>query len=431
MARISHTDLARMLAQHTGMLQKDAKLFVGAFFDTIKDGLERDEQVKVRGLGTFKIIDIEARESIDVNSGERLLIKSHQRVTFTPDAAMKELVNKPFSVFETVVLNEGVVFDEQDDATDDLPDDEQPDEVTEEPSEEETGEEPDGVSEEVLDEDMKAEPDNVPGVVTDAVPEEETKAPLVEAVVEDTPSPDPVLASFLGDDETPFTEVSEDPSASEAPSAPEAPSVPEEPSASEVPSVPEEPSASEVPSVPEAPAVSEDPSSSRFRHLWLWILAFVLFSIASFGVGYLIGNNISLRDLVDGSTATPDTTNIVEEFTDSTTTDADSIARDTVATAAPTPAPQSTDEAPWKKYEDMDARVRTGAYHIVGTDQEIKARKGDTMGRIARRMLGDESMACYIEVYNGISSDDILKEGQTIKIPKLQWKKKKKKTNHQ
>ena len=413
MARISHTDLARMLAQHTGMLQKDAKLFVGAFFDTIEDGLERDEQVKVRGLGTFKIIDIEARESIDVNSGERLLIKSHQRVTFTPDAAMKELVNKPFSVFETVVLNEGVVFDEQDDATDDLPDDEQPDEVTEEPSEEETGEEPDGVSEEVLDEDMKAEPDNVPEVVTDAVPEEETKAPLVEAVVEDTPSPDPVLASFLGDDETPFTEVSEDPSASEAPS------------------VPEEPSASEVPSVPEAPAVSEDPSSSRFRHLWLWILAFVLFSIASFGIGYLIGNNISLRDLVDGSTATPDTTNIVEEFTDSTTTDADSIARDTVATAAPTPAPQSTDEAPWKKYEDMDARVRTGAYHIVGTDQEIKARKGDTMGRIARRMLGDESMACYIEVYNGISSDDILKEGQTIKIPKLQWKKKKKKTNHQ
>ena len=77
----------------------------------------------------------------------------------------------------------------------------------------------------------------------------------------------------------------------------------------------------------------------------------------------------------------------------------------------------------WKKYEAMDVRVRTGAYHIVGTDHEVKVRKGDTLSKIARRELG-EGMSCYIEVYNGLKGNSELKEGQVIKIPKLKWKKK-------
>jgi LysM repeat protein len=84
---------------------------------------------------------------------------------------------------------------------------------------------------------------------------------------------------------------------------------------------------------------------------------------------------------------------------------------------------QKTEEEPfWKKYEKMDVRVRTGAYHIVGTDHEVKVRKGETLSRIARRELG-EGMSCYIEVYNNLKSNSELQEGQTIKIPKLKWKK--------
>jgi hypothetical protein len=81
------------------------------------------------------------------------------------------------------------------------------------------------------------------------------------------------------------------------------------------------------------------------------------------------------------------------------------------------------DEEPfWKKYEAMDIRVRTGAYHIIGTDHEVKARKGETLARIARRELG-EGMSCYMEVYNGMKPDSILKEGQIVNVPKLKWKK--------
>ena len=84
---------------------------------------------------------------------------------------------------------------------------------------------------------------------------------------------------------------------------------------------------------------------------------------------------------------------------------------------------ESSEEPVWKKYEAMDALVRTGAYHIVGTDPEVKARKGETLSRIARRELG-EGMSCYMEVYNNMKPDTELKEGQVVKVPKLKWKKK-------
>ena len=95
--------------------------------------------------------------------------------------------------------------------------------------------------------------------------------------------------------------------------------------------------------------------------------------------------------------------------------------------AAPVVKKETAPEAEpvWKKYEAMDVRVRTGAYHIIGTDHEVTVRKGETLSRIARRELG-EGMSCYIEVYNNLKSNAELKEGQTIKIPKLKWKKSKK-----
>ena len=112
MERISIQEIANILIEKSGLTKKDADLFVMTMFELVKEGLETDRLVKIKGLGTFKIIDIEARESVNVNTGERVVIEGHDNITFTPDATMKELVNKPFSQFETVALNEGVNFDD-------------------------------------------------------------------------------------------------------------------------------------------------------------------------------------------------------------------------------------------------------------------------------------------------------------------------------
>ena len=100
----------------------------------------------------------------------------------------------------------------------------------------------------------------------------------------------------------------------------------------------------------------------------------------------------------------------------------ESTASETTSSTQEVTSPAKEEEPSWKKYEAMDVRVRTGAYHIIGTDREVKVRKGETLSRIARRELG-EGMSCYIEVYNGLQANTELKEGQIIKIPKLKWKK--------
>ena len=105
-------DISHILVDKNGLGAREAEHFAAAMFSVIRDGLLRDQQVKVRGLGTFKIIEVGARESVSVSTGERVLIAGHDKITFTPDATMKELVNKPFSQFETVVLNEGVDFED-------------------------------------------------------------------------------------------------------------------------------------------------------------------------------------------------------------------------------------------------------------------------------------------------------------------------------
>ena len=106
MGKISIQDLAQVLVERKGLNKRDAVIFVSAMFDIIQTNLEKDRVVKIKGLGTFKIIDVDDRESVNVNTGERVLIEGHNKITFTPDALMKELVNKPFSQFEkkTMIL---------------------------------------------------------------------------------------------------------------------------------------------------------------------------------------------------------------------------------------------------------------------------------------------------------------------------------------
>ncbi len=110
MNKLTLNNIAKVLVEKNGLEPKEAMMFTTAMFDLIHDRLNEEGIVKVKGLGTFKMIRVEARESINVRTGERVLIDSHAKITFTPDAVMKELVNKPFSQFETVVLNDDVEF---------------------------------------------------------------------------------------------------------------------------------------------------------------------------------------------------------------------------------------------------------------------------------------------------------------------------------
>ncbi|MBQ9672381.1 MAG: HU family DNA-binding protein [Prevotella sp.] len=176
MGKLTMQDLAAILIEKNGLKKTEAKHFVTAIFDVIRDAVEKEKLVKVKGLGTFKVIDVDARESVNINTGGRVLIDGHSKITFTPDSTMKELVNKPFSSFETVVLNEGVEFDDEP--------------VVEEPV----------IEEPVVDEPVTEEP-VVEGPVTEepvaeepVVEEPVTEKPVVEEPVAEEPTTEEPVA---------------------------------------------------------------------------------------------------------------------------------------------------------------------------------------------------------------------------------------------
>lgn len=385
------SDLAARLAELTGMSKRKSQLFMSAIVETIQEGINNDKMVKIKGLGTFKVIDVDARESVNVNTGERLTINSHQKLTFTPDNAMKDLVNKPFSQFETVVLNDGVEFDDNTES-----EEEEAADAVEEQSEEQ--------SEEQVEEQVQ---EQVAEQVKDEVVEEST--------------------------------------------VPEEPVVPEESVASKMSVVPEK---TEVIEEPEAPEDSEESRS----YWWVWLLLAVVACVGSFAGGYIFGRHMDRNALSEDNTQKIDSVvtapaPVVAQNKDTLKVDSvkpaieqvteqpqqeveeqpkqevvEQLKKETVEQPKKETVAQPKKEAEpyWKKYEDMDSRVRTGAYDIVGFDHTVKVKSGETMKRLAKRVLG-EGMECYIEVFNNISSDQPLKEGQDIKIPKLELKKKRKK----
>jgi len=106
--KINIQEIVDALAERNGITKKDADTFVRSMFDLIEDALEKDRYIKVKGLGTFKLIEVDERESVNVNTGERFLIEGHSKISFIPDNSLKEVINKPFSHFETVIVNNGV-----------------------------------------------------------------------------------------------------------------------------------------------------------------------------------------------------------------------------------------------------------------------------------------------------------------------------------
>ena len=418
MNKLTLNNIAKVLVEKNGLEPKEAMTFTAAMFDLIHDRLNEEGIVKVKGLGTFKMIRVEARESINVRTGERVLIDSHAKITFTPDAVMKELVNKPFSQFETVVLNDDVEFTDMksEETTDETNNSEQSESLVDVVSEGGTPE-PAPEPAPVVAPQPVAEPTPVvaPEPVAEVAPEP-VAVVAPEPVAEVAPEPAPVVAP------EPVAEVAPEPTPVVAPE--QTREVPE-------PTVPSADEESEEKTSAVQTCYEEDEEESHWlRNIGWAFLVLVLMAASAVG-GYLYGVG-----QIPSQTAMADTVSAVKVnpvVTDTLVNDslkADSVAVKTEAKhedkAASEQQPQEkTSQNLHDKYAEMDARVRTGAYKITGLDREVKVRAGDNLKRIARRELGSDDMVCYIEVFNKMNASAELKEGQTIKIPALKLKKKK------
>ena len=417
MAKVSVNELATKLIDRKGLSKKHAVSFVNDMFDIIQKGLEQDKAVKVKGFGTFKIINVDDRESINVNTGERVLIEGHSKITFTPDAVMKELVNKPFSQFETVVLKDGVDFDDMP-STDESLIAENTEVLEDSPVSEDNLaiEETDAASAPLVDFFAESEVVNKEPIVLQEEPLNSQEVPLIEEQkpLIETPVEEPVEENA---DPAPEQEVKE----------------PEDSEASEESVTPDDSSEEDI--------IYEEETSDTWKK---WILPAV-FCLIGFAAGYLVANMMNSQPAVPEQPKQEEVAQPKlqpqQAIADSLKQQKEAVAKDTVKPEPelmpepkeePKPEPKkeikSEPVVSMDKYEKMDSRVLHGAYRIVGTDHVEKIKATDNLARICKRTIGP-GMECYLEVYNGIKGDADLKPGKDIKIPKLELKKKNKTNN--
>lgn len=405
MAKISFYDIATVLVEHNQLAPQTANEFVRTFFDIIQERLTIEQQVKIKGLGTFKIVSVDARESINVNTGERITIDGHQKISFVPDTAMKELINKPFSQFETVILNDGVNFDDAlpPEAAASIP-------ATPLDSVDEQAEE----TENHVQDNIQAPAESQP-ITEEQEPIMEKSEPIIE-------EQEPPI------EESPIQDTSTAPQ-------PEAQPESELVSQHETQSVQQPAYTAENDAYANEDNQGDDSPPSHLKPVLIHVVYTVIIAtLAAFG-GYWYGSTRSESkhpaDNADKALQPKAQVQVIKAKPVAVrpTTETDSAAmptvkKDTIRQQHTEPQPQKTDEQDYaQQYAKMDVRVRTGAYNIVGEDFTVTVRKGETVTRLAKRTLGD-GMECYIEVFNGMSDNTTLTEGQTIKIPKLKLKKK-------
>ena len=416
MSKFSLNTLGKLLADKSGLSQVEAELFIRKMFDVCNQGLDADKQVKIKWLGTFKVQATKDRESINVNTGERFTIEGRDKLTFTPDNILKEIVNKPFAQFETVVVNDGVDFDEID---------------------EKFGEE---------------QTEDAPAQVIDFLDEEKTATPNPEVVVigsekEKEKEDEDELAKQIAIEQAKL-ELAQQQQAQKAVVEPA------------------------VPASDESEEEEEEEESSNSHHIVIpryLVVAVCLIVVALIGgmgwFAFNYGQMTAQRDhlamqlnqyhqaptkkvpakpaaaplsqeqklrqkAMEDSIRMAKTAEAVKlaEKSDKESASAEK-AKQTEAKAKAEGKEKAKDKDEEKAASkiassqyDKDARVRTGAYRIIGVAQTVTVGAGQTLEQISTRYLGS-GMECYVEALNGKST---VKAGQKIKIPKLELKKKKK-----
>ena len=544
MSKISLSDLAQRLAEKSGISLQDAELFIRKMFDVANEGLQSDKLVKMKWLGTFKVMAVKDRESVDVNTGERIIIEGRDKISFTPDNILKEIVNKPFAQFETVVVNDGVDFDEIDRKFENAEEDgsvfdstlecvpnsdnsslesfiEQDSPVTsgvidflDEENDAPVSDEMIVIGEKRLSQENVAEPEEKkpegsehaatePAVFKPAVSAEPEESESATSELETKESEVPAqneVESVVSDEENESTLTEKTPIAEKVPSDGEN-------SITEIPIVEEAPIEEEASSDEETPSSDEETDK---RHVvlprYLVIAASVVFLAMIGGFGWFAFNygkmaaqrdhlalqldnyqqiatekktptksastqeEILRKKAIEDSVRMAQASEAVKKVENAeqnmnATVDKQSIdvksaeakknleamkladAKNLADAKRQVEAKKLADAkkqqetkklAEAKKKEearkqaekhaaqasskyDQDARVRTGAYRIIGVSAVVTAREGQTIKSLSQKYLGP-GMECYVEALNGTS---LLKPGQKVKIPKLELKKKK------
>lgn len=448
MAKSAIQLITSALAKQHNLSADDASAFVDAFFDIISSELKNGNQVKIKGLGTFKVQAVKPRESVNINTGERVLIEGHDKISFTPDTVMKELVNKPFSQFETVVINDGVDTEELERIPAEDSSDEVKSELVDDATTKNTSEEKLLVEEERTEvEDTKDETNNISSVKGDAVIEAEdslNKKNLPIDVIEE-PTTEENEAIFDSEEKPSNLEGKKEEKqevAKEVDSKVDSiveskvdaivePKVEEETIEVEVKSVQSVPNTSEereessnennidkkeLPNSSEPTNISEDEDTDveSSENGILKKVALVAFIV-------IICLGIFLWARMSSTNSKKKTKEVAEQV--NTSEDNSSLGTQTVS--ADTTSVTKVHETPEKKETakvdsfmplNSDPRIRYGAYNIIGIDRIVVLKKGETMEKYSRKTLGAD-MVGYFQVLNGRKT---MQAGDTMKVPKVE-----------
>ena len=446
-----------MLTSKMGLEVAEAEAFITTMFKVVNEGLKEDKLVKIKGLGTFKLTKVSARESVDVNTGERIVIEGREKISFTPDNYMRDLVNSPFSQFETVVLSDGVDFSAIDEkyALNELEDDsslllsneESLETIAEEPknilsSIEEAKEalaqlnekeEEKPVEEPVLSAELETE--NLL-VVEQEESNEETKNQMSVPISLQL-SPQQLSALNTKESVSDRGEKVEESEVLSAVVENESSQIEEAPQfVIETEKIEEK---EETKPIEEESEEEEDTEESSSRsYVKPLLLAFLLIACLAIGagVGYYFfqqqakemavtqSSQTTNKVVVSGKKANSPTAIVDSSQKKQAAAMVDSITKkNTQAVVVKTEQPEVKDEKPVfdSKQYNKDPRVRTGAYIIIGVEKEIEVKAGQTLYSLSRRYLGPD-MECYVEAINGKKE---FKAGEKMKIPTLKLKKKK------
>ena len=418
--KINLQQLARKVAMKKRISQKSAEAFLREFFDAIIQNVTADKIVKITGLGSFKIIEVLERESVNVNTGERITIPGHTKLSFTPDNALKETVNKPFADFQTVVINDGTNLEEMEK----VPSDEVMQEASSSEEEvEDVENDIDTVS------DPEPESEETPELESEETPEsesEETPESESEETLETEPAPEPV--SEVDSEAEPDAEVS-----SETEPVPVDASETAEPVSEVTPKIDSAPK-HVLEGTPQAEALrrhhsSRHHSSKKVRAMtsaekWALTLGIILLCVISYLMGYYKLFGPSSNDDVKVEVAAAE-----EEETESlpiekeSVEDSSSLSKDTVSAV---PIVEEEPVAPTEVVErSQEEAIRPTLvlgkkYKITGTRKKYVIKRGDYLAKIAEDEYGVKEFAKYIIAHNHFSNPNNIPVGKEILLPELE-----------
>lgn len=466
MAKTALQLIADTVAKKHKITVKEAEKFVSAMFDVMNEGLKTDKLVKVKGLGTFKVQAVKPRESVNVNTGERVLIEGHDKVSFTPDATMKELVNKPFAQFETVVLNDGVDFTDIDSKYENEATLENADETTvstnnaaipdtkvvslnEEETTDSTNETANGAQETTIEQYTSTVKDSVETV---SKPEKDHEIVVAkqEVAIETEAEPIKNTSETTEEEPIPLVETQPENIAEEPTVTPETPVATEqkledanqtqpENIAEEPIATPETPVATEQKlesanqtqpenivkepiATPETPVTTEqkqEETAEKPKKInWLMWSAIGFFVIAiMYFFGYKFGKDAALRDNAVAVSAQPKSKPTAKAKQTKQHSSA-KVAQTTPKQIQPTPKQVQSPIDDTEKFKQLsnDKRIRYGAYDIIGIEKVVVLKKGQTMQSYSRKALGPD-MVAYFQVLNNATT---MAAGDTMKVPKVE-----------